>query len=99
MATLGEFGKCIVCSIKSDRLEDFVCEHCGDPQKIIVNCKNCGNRLDLTENRETLEMLKKIARQKIETGTSIVSYGCPICTEMKVYLSGGIKMEIFKLSE
>lgn len=47
-------GKCVLCGIKGQGRKDFICENCGDPERIFILCQMCGNRHEMSVEELTL---------------------------------------------
>ncbi len=95
MAILGDYGHCVICGIESNGLEDFICENCGHPEKIIFTCDNCGHHIDLTDS--DIKKLEQTLGQKIRLGNAIVSSVCPHCREGEGWIIAGAEIKIFNV--
>jgi hypothetical protein len=73
-------GHCSICGIEGKRKEDFICENCGDPLRIILTCRCCRERLDITDldRREYEEFIGR----KLEPGMAI-AHLCEKCSKEK----------------
>lgn len=43
-----EPGRCVVCGVAGQGEKDYICELCGDRNKLLLVCR-CGRRIDLTD--------------------------------------------------
>jgi hypothetical protein len=69
-------GRCIICGVIGRTVRDFICEECGNPNKIIHTCTNCGSRIDFTGI--AIDKLKKAFGPNIGIGCAIAA---PFCKE------------------
>jgi len=73
-------GRCSICGVEGQGIKDFICEDCGDPLRIILTCRCCRKRLDITDlgRREYEEFIGR----KLGPGMAI-SHFCENCAEGK----------------
>ncbi len=90
------FGKCIVCGIKSDRTHcDFICDGCLEPDKIILVCKNCRRKIELSlEDVMKLNQYSKV-QIPLHTGVVLQESHCELCS--KTYKRENSVITIYKL--
>lgn len=85
-----KFGQCVLCGVVGQGEKDFICANCADTGKIIMYCRSCNIRAELTEagqergktslsvsKEEGVPVNKKIM---ILPGTVISVPVCPLCS-------------------
>lgn len=89
-------GRCIICGVVADTDRDFICEDCGNPNKIIHTCTNCGSRIDLSGI--SIEELKSTFGPNIGIGCAIVAPCCDKCPDIEILPKKG-KIRIYRIGK
>ena len=79
-------GKCIICGVVAETEENFICQDCGDPLKIILTCTKCHSRMDLTEVDP--KKLETMFGQPIPFGTAVAVPWCDDCVTKREEIKG-----------
>lgn len=82
-----EYGHCVVCEIVGCGRSNFICETCGDPNRVIVFCSCCRMHFEGTE--QMLSAVESAAGFSIprRTGVSIRVSGCASCAAPNASIS------------
>lgn len=101
-------GKCIVCGVFGQGKKDFICEHCGGPDKIMLVCK-CGRRNDITALHGRMnEWLPSVIcwhgdeqdEKDIVPGTVISVQSCFLCKgEGALQIENGLSLGIYRVKK
>lgn len=72
-------AKCLICGREGKGKKDFICESCGDPEKIIFHCGRCGDIREFSKDA-LIELMKgSNVAISIEPGLVIRSSYCDKC--------------------
>jgi hypothetical protein len=82
-----ENGHCVVCGVVGRGRSNFICETCGDPNRVIVFCSGCRTHFEGTEH--LIGIIERAAGMSIprRNGVSIRVSGCASCAASNASIS------------
>lgn len=74
-----EPGHCVICEIVGQGRQNFVCDHCGHPEKNTLYCAGCETRMEATS--EIIAVIREFTGIDVpnRTGISIRLSSCAAC--------------------